>query len=165
MDVAKQFSSYLKQENKTENTVQGYTSGIRQYIKWFEGSYDRKLTKLYRQNILEYISYLKNVKMLNAKSINHKISSLAKFNEFLIQKGSQQDQVILKTDMIKVQTVYASPTQIVELDVKKFLQSVLEDNNKRNYAIATLLAYTGVRISEALSIKMNDFNLQTGECI
>ncbi|MDX8246480.1 site-specific integrase, partial [Bacillus thuringiensis] len=53
MDVAKQFSSYLKQENKTENTVQGYTSGIRQYIKWFEGSYDRKLTKLYRQNILE----------------------------------------------------------------------------------------------------------------
>ncbi|MED3063919.1 TnP I resolvase [Bacillus thuringiensis] len=165
MDVAKQFSSYLKQENKTENTVQGYTSGIRQYIKWFEGSYDRKLTKLYRQNILEYISYLKNVKMLNAKSINHKISSLAKSNEFLIQKGSQQDQVILKTDMIKVQTVYASPTQIVELDVKKFLQSVLEDNNKRNYAIATLLAYTGVRISEALSIKMNDFNLQTGECI
>ncbi|USP55923.1 Tyrosine recombinase XerD (plasmid) [Bacillus thuringiensis] len=120
---------------------------------------------MYRQNILEYISYLKNVKMLNAKSINHKISSLAKFNEFLIQKGSQQDQVILKTDMIKVQTVYASPTQIVELDVKKFLQSVLEDNNKRNYAIATLLAYTGVRISEALSIKMNDFNLQTGECI
>lgn len=165
MDIAKQFSSYLKQENKTENTVQGYTSGIRQYIKWFEGSYDRKLTKLYRQNILEYISYLKNVKMLNAKTISHKISSLAKFNEFLIQKGSQQDQVILKTDMIKVQTVYASPTQIVELDVKKFLQSVLEDNNKRNYAIATLLAYTGVRISEALSIKMNDFNLQTGECI
>ncbi|PGT99568.1 transposase [Bacillus cereus] len=165
MDVAKQFSSYLNQEKKSENTISGYTSGIRQYIKWFEDSYDRKLKKLYRQNILEYISYLKNVKMLNAKTINHKISSLAKFNEFLIQKGSQQDQVILKTDMIKVQTAYASPTQIVELDVKKFLQSVLEDNNKRNYAIVTLLAYTGVRISEALSIKMNDFNLQTGECI
>lgn len=165
MDVAKQFSSYLKQEKKAENTVQGYTSGIRQYIKWFEGSYDRKLTKLCRQNILEYISYLKNVKMLNAKTINHKISSLAKFNEFLIHKGSQQDQVILKIDMIKVQTAYASPTQIVELDVKIFLQSVLESNNKRNYAIANLLAYTGVRISEALSIKMNDFNLQTGECI
>ncbi|WP_346655336.1 tyrosine-type recombinase/integrase [Bacillus cereus] len=165
MDVAKQFSSYLKQEKKSENTVQGYTLGMRQYIKWFEDSYDRRLTKLYRQNILEYISYLKNVKMLNAKTINHKISALAKLNKFLIQKGIQQDQVILKTDMIKVQTAYASPTQIVELDVKKFLQSVLEDNNKRNYAIVTLLAYTGVRISEALSIKMNDFNLQTGECI
>ncbi|PGM91585.1 TnP I resolvase [Bacillus cereus] len=165
MDVAKQFSFYLKQEKKSENTVQGYTLGMRQYIKWFEDSYDRRLTKLYRQNILEYISYLKNVEMLNAKTINHKISALAKFNEFLIQKGIQQDQVILKTDMIKVQTAYASPTQIVELDVKKFLQSVLEDNNKRNYAIVTLLAYTGVRISEALSIKMNDFNLQTGECI
>lgn len=157
MDVTKQFSSFLKQEKKSANTIQGYTLNIRQYIKWFEGSYDRKLTS--------YISYLKNVKMLNAKTINHKISSLAKFNEFLIKKGSQQDQVILKTDTIKVQTAYASPPQIVELDVKKFLQSVLEDKNKRNYTIVTLLAYTGVRISEALFIKLNDFNLQTGECV
>ncbi len=82
MDVAKQFSSYLKQENKTENTVQGYTSGIRQYIKWFEGSYDRKLTKLYRQNILEYISYLKNVKMLNAKSITTRLVALLNLMNF-----------------------------------------------------------------------------------
>lgn len=46
MDVTKQFSSYLKQEKKSENTIQGYTLGIRQYIKWFEGSYDRKLINL-----------------------------------------------------------------------------------------------------------------------
>ncbi|WP_161520542.1 tyrosine-type recombinase/integrase [Bacillus cereus] len=165
MDVSKQFSSYLKQEKKSENTIQGYTLGIRQYIKWFEDSYDRRLTNLYRQNILEYISYLKNVKMLNAKTINHKISGLAKFNEFLVKEGIQQDRVIFKADMIKIQNAYASPTQIVELDVKNFLQSVLEDKNKRNYAIVTLLAYTGLRISEALAIKITDFNLQTGECM
>ncbi|HHT7189189.1 tyrosine-type recombinase/integrase [Bacillus cereus group sp. Bc222] len=67
--------------------------------------------------------------------------------------------------MIKIQNAYASPIKIVELDVKKFLQSVLEDKNKRNYAIVIILAYTGVRISEALAIKMNDFNLQAGECM
>ena len=61
--------------------------------------------------------------MLNAKTINHKISNLAKFNELLIQKESQQDQRILKADMIKVQTAYSS-IQIVELDVKKFTKCV-----------------------------------------
>jgi integrase/recombinase XerD len=55
--------------------------------------------------------------------------------------------------MIKVQTSYASPTQITEIDVKQFLQNILESKNKRNYAIAVLLAYTGLRISEALSLK------------
>ncbi|WP_306644193.1 tyrosine-type recombinase/integrase [Bacillus pseudomycoides] len=73
--------------------------------------------------------------------------------------------MIFKTDMMKVQTPYASPTKITDIEVKKFLQDVLENKNKRNYAIVILLAYTGLRISEALSIKMNDFNLQTGECI
>jgi len=77
---------------------------------------------MHRQNILEYISYLNNVKVLNAKTINHKISNLAKFNELLIQKESQQDQRILKTDMIKVQTVYTSSIQIIELDVKKIYE-------------------------------------------
>ena len=36
MDVTKQFSSYLKLEKKSENTIMGYTSGIRQYIKWLK---------------------------------------------------------------------------------------------------------------------------------
>lgn len=37
MDVVKQFSSCFKQEKKSENTIRGYTSVIRQCIKWLEG--------------------------------------------------------------------------------------------------------------------------------
>ncbi|MFB9759307.1 tyrosine-type recombinase/integrase [Ectobacillus funiculus] len=165
MDVVERFSFYLEQERKSPNTIKGYLLDLKQYIRWFQESYDRDLTILYRQNVLEYISFLKNIKILNAKTINHKISSLAKFNAFLIQENIQSDQVVSKADMMKIQTSYASPTKITDLDVKKFLQNVLESKNKRNYAIVVLLAYTGLRISEALSIKMSDFNLQTGECI
>jgi integrase/recombinase XerD len=111
------------------------------------------------------VSYLKNIKLNNAKTINHKLSSLRSYNDFLTFLGIQDDAVIQKTDMIKVQTEYASPTLVTELEVKQFMQKVLESKNKRNYAIVTLLAYTGMRISEALSIWLNDFNLQTGECI
>lgn len=56
--------------------------------------------------------------------------------------------------MMKIQTSYASSTKITDLDVKKFLKNVLESKNKRNYTIVVLLAYTGLRISEALSIKI-----------
>lgn len=165
VNIVERFSVYLEQERKSINTIKGYTLDLKQYIRWFKEAYDRDLTNLYRQNVLEYVSFLKNIKMLNAKTINHKVSGLAKFNAFLIQEGIQEDLVIFKTDMMKVQTTYASPTKITDIEVKKLLQDVLENKNKRNYAIVILLAYTGLRISEALSIKINDFNLQTGECI
>ncbi|MEB9892807.1 tyrosine-type recombinase/integrase [Bacillus cereus] len=159
------FSAYLKTNGKSQNTIKGYILDINQYFKWFEESFGQECEALYRQNVLDYVSYLKNIKLNNAKTINHKLSSLRSYNDFLISLGIQNDAVIQKTDMIKVQTEYASPTQVTELEVKQFMQKVLESKNKRNYAIVTLLAYTGMRISEALSIWLSDFNLQTGECI
>ena len=159
------FSTYLKENGKSQNTIKGYVLDINQYFKWFEESCGQECSALYRQNVLDYVSYLKNIKLNNAKTINHKLSSLRSYNDFLIASGIQNDVVIQKTDMIKVQTEYASPTQVTELEVKQFMQKVLGSKNKRNYAIVTLLAYTGMRISEALSIWLGDFNLQTGECI
>ncbi|UJF35763.1 tyrosine-type recombinase/integrase [Paenibacillus hexagrammi] len=159
------FFTYLKANGKSQNTIKGYVLDINQYFKWFEESFGQECAVLYRQNVLDYVSYLKNIKLNNAKTINHKLSSLRSYNDFLISSGIQNDAVIQKTDMIKVQTEYASPTQVTELEVKQFIQKVLESKNKRNYAIVTLLAYTGMRISEALSIWLSDFNLQTGECI
>lgn len=165
MEHLKGFTNYLHEKGKSQNTIKGYTLDVQQYINWLEGSYGTECKELYRQNILEYISFLKTVKVQNARTINHKLSSLAKYNEYLIERGIQQDLVINKKDMIKVQVEYASPTKVTELEVKQFLQKVLESRNKRNYAIFTLLAYTGLRISEALSIKIPDFNIKTGECI
>ncbi|KJS11947.1 MAG: TnP I resolvase [Peptococcaceae bacterium BRH_c8a] len=160
-----QFDEYLKQCGKSINTIRGYLFDLNQYLKWFEDSFGQECTALYRQNVLDYVSYLKNIKMNNAKTINHKLSSLRSYNEFLIHTNVQDEMVIYKSDMIKIQTEYASPTKVTEIEVKQFLQRVLESKNKRNYAIVSLLAYTGMRISEALSIRLNDFNLQTAECI
>lgn len=159
------FIKYLQQKGKSKNTINGYTLDVQQYLKWFEESYGKECTELYRQNILEYIGFLKNMKTQNARTINRKSSSLTNYNEFLIDENVQQELVINKGDMIKIQAEYASPTKVTELEVKQFLQKVLESKNKRDYAIVTLLAYTGLRISEALGIKLQDFNLQTGECI
>lgn len=66
---------------------------------------------------------------------------------------------------IRIQTQYASPTDINEEEVTHFREKILASGNKRNYALVTLLAYTGLRISEALNIKFSDFNLKTKECV
>ncbi|GAA0615288.1 tyrosine-type recombinase/integrase [Virgibacillus siamensis] len=165
MDFLNEFTAYLQKNTKSEITIRGYRQDMNQYFQWFHNSYGKECPALYRENVLEYVSFLKNVKRQNAKTINRKISSLSKFNSFLIETNIQDDNVVDKTDMLKVQTSYASPTKVTEIEVKQFLQNVLESSNKRNYAIVVLIAYTGLRISETLAVKLDDFNLQTGECI
>jgi integrase/recombinase XerD len=88
---------------------------------------------------------------------------LVKFNEFLVETNVQRDMVLTKKDYMKVQKQYASLAKVELKDVEKFRQLLLDSGSKRNYALITLLAYAGLRISEALSLKMQDFNLVSRE--
>lgn len=161
----KDFVDRLHLEGKSDKTIKQYSTSIKEYFQWFYESYgDVEFKKLYRENILEYKNYLKNIKRskrsgnnLDAKSVNSKLSALIKFNELL-----QADNIVIsKADLIKVQTEIISPTNITKKEVEEFRQRILQSEGcsaKRNYAIVTIMAYAGLRISEVLQLKKVDIN-------
>lgn len=159
------FREWLENEGKSVNTVKSYVRHIKNYLNWFQESFNIPFSKLYRENILDYISYLLNIQELKAKSINAKIAALVKLNEYLIEIKIQDNMVVSKKDYLKIQIDYVSPATISRSDVESFRQSVLENKSKRDYAIVTLLAYSGMRISEALNIKITDINLVAREIL
>ena len=165
-----EFSAFLLQEGKRENTVKTYTLNVEQYGTWFADTYGTEFRKLYRANVLDYKSYLLNVKKykgrhLNGKTVNGCLSALSSYNYFLIDKGIQSDVVINKSDFLKIQVDVANPSIISRADVEEFRQRILESEDKRLFALVTLLAYCGLRISEALDIKLADFSLETKELV
>ena len=165
-----EFKEFLLKDGKSDNTIKSYIINITGYVKWFSESFELELSKLHRDNVIEYKSYLINVKKfkgknLNGRTINAKLSSLVSLNRFLVNKGIQKEFVVDKKDSIKIQTEYANPCQIEKKDVEILRQRILEDGDLRLYAIATLLAYTGVRISEALTIILNDICFEAKEII
>lgn len=114
----KDFVDRLHLEGKSDKTIKQYSTSIKEYFQWFYESYgDVEFKKLYRENILEYKNYLKNIKRskrsgnnLDAKSVNSKLSALIKFNELL-----QADNIVIsKADLIKVHTEIISPTNITK---------------------------------------------------
>ena len=164
-ELIRNFENKMHLEGKSEKTIKIYVASVKEFFRWFNDSFgDVEFKKLYRENILEYKSYLKNVKIckrtgqnLNAKSINAKLSALIKYNE-LMQPGNI---VISKADLIKVQAEIISPTNITKKEVEEFRQRVLQSEGcsaKRNYAIVTIMAYAGLRISEVLHLKKVDVN-------
>ncbi len=170
MDWIQSFERYLINESKSRNTIFTYSLNIKEYLNWFHDTYGVEFTKLYRENLLDYKSYLLNIrkykgKPLNGKTINNKLSSLLSFNEYLVEEGHQEDIVLKKKDLIKLQAEFVNPCKVTKGQVEQFRQRILQAEDKRMYAIVTLLAYGGLRISEALNVKEQDYCLQTKELV
>lgn len=163
--MVREFENKLRLEGKSDTTIKSYVTSVNVFFRWFNDSFGEVgFKKLYRENILEYKSYLKNVRTskrtgqnLNAKSINVMLSGLIKYNELM-----QPDNIVIsKADLIKVQAEIISPTNITKKEVEEFRQRVLQSEGcsaKRNYAIVTIMAYAGLRISEVLHLKKVDVN-------
>ena len=159
------FRSYLKERSKSKNTILSYVRTIAVYSVWYQESLGAEVQRLYRANILDYISYLRTVKHLSNRSINSKIAALLSFNEYLVSTGIQTDIVLGKRDYLKVQQQFANPSTVSKQQVEEFRQRILVNHGKRDYAIVTLLAYAGLRISEALDLHPEDINIVTREVV
>lgn len=157
------YKAYLQGDGKADNTINSYLLHIKGYVSWYTQGYGEAPQCLYRANILDYISYLKNIKKANAKTVNAKLSALMSFNEYLIKQGIQNDIVLTKKDNIKIQNQYASPSIVSKQEVEQFRQSILVNQGKRDYAIVTIMAYAGLRISEVLNIRLSDYNLVSSD--
>ncbi len=159
------FKSSLVSEGKSSNTISSYLDHIKRYYVWFNQSFGKEPSKLYRANILDFKNYLHKDRGLSARSINAILSALISFNNYLLEQKLQDELVVSSKDLIKIQNSYASLAIINSKDVHAFRQSILEKESIRDYALVTLLTYTGLRISEALDIKVEDLNLSTKELI
>lgn len=74
--------------------------------------------------------------------------------------------VVSKRNLIKIQAELVAPTDITKKEVEEFRQIVLQSEGcaaKRNYAIVTILAYAGLRISECLNIRKSDICLESNQ--
>ena len=142
------FKEELIEEGITEGTINTYITHIKEYFDWLLGSGEVEFKRLYRQNILEYISYLKNVRKtdyksdekhsLSGKTINLKLVAIAKYNRIM----QPEDIVIRKTDYIKIHENLVNPTDITKEEINIFRQKLLQSegcSNVRNYTIATLM--------------------------
>lgn len=177
--ILDKFVKYLENEAKSKNTIDSYVRHIKAFFEFMQIE-EAEFDKLKRVSILEYKSYLMNIKKCKPKTVNAKLSAISTFNKFLIEENVVSEMLISKKDLIKIQEQYVNPTTITEADVTSFRNRILNQKNKRaskrkedvkykhsdkfhdfktirDYCIATFLAYGGLRISECLDLQLSDF--------
>jgi len=159
------FEEYLRGDNFSPQTIDSYVGSVSRYLKWCGDSHGVKPDKLYRQNVLDFRSYMRNIAKYSPGTVNSYISALSSFNGYLIYIEHQTEIVVRGKDRIKVQAEQTNPNELESADVESFRQKILINQGARDYAIVTIMAYAGLRISEVISLYVEDIVFASGEIL
>jgi len=172
LPLFKEFISYLKKNNYSEETVYNYKRDLKAFenflnktgIRFQEvtnrviADYKRYLTSIERKTVKNQ----KSVQMLSSFSINRMLSSLRSYLKYLIDAGYKSP---ISPEIIKLIKSKQRQREEIKLeDQVKLIEAPthLERNKTvaiRNRAILEVIFSTGVKIAELINLKITEINI------
>ncbi|MCL2860285.1 MAG: tyrosine recombinase XerC [Oscillospiraceae bacterium] len=172
------FLNYLSSVlNKSSNTIKEYNYDLVTFLKYLKTPSptdanqeevtinDIPLTALENltlNDLYDYTSYLKDVKINDVSARARKVASLKTFFKYLNVKAN-----LIKTNPAQYLDTpkigKRLPKYLTLEDSKKLLNTVNEfnsENKQRDYAIITLFLNCGMRLSELVSIDINHIDFE-----
>ncbi len=148
------FIAYLKLERRlSENTCNSYRIDLMQFDQFIQ----KQITELSKEEVDSYVSYLKSAYKEN--SYLRKIAALKSLNKYLRDyKLGSNDQIELLVAKKKEARI---PKFLSQQEIDMFLDQLISDSpaQTRDKAMFETLYSTGMRVSEIISIKVSDVNL------
>ena len=149
------FCVYLKEvKNYSDLTIKSYYTDINEFY-----SISKDFLNFSDDDALRY---LKSIDHLKKTSISRKISSLKSFYKFLILEGLKPNEFFLNMRSIKKEkkvVEYLTVEEMLELLNVKVSNDY--GTNLRNKTIVSVLYSSGIRVSELISLKVEDINGDT----
>jgi len=163
--VINSFISYLHNVKKTsDNTAMSYRRDLNKVYNFMLEQGIGDVKEITVTNLNSYILYLEKNKF-SAATISRNIASIKAFYYFMLKEGMVSTDVsdVLKAPKIekKVPGVLSTSEIIRLLDQP----TGISPKELRDKAMLELLYATGIRVSELISLKVSDLNLQMGYII
>lgn len=155
------FLEYLSVEKGlSSNTRQSYARDIQKLLDFLEGE-KINLQKAADKDLVKFIHFQSRMG-LSARSLARLISSLRSYYSFLILDGIIKVNPTI--DLLAPKLWFSLPKFLSVKDVDLLLRQPDEKQVKgcRDKAMLELLYATGLRVSELVSLKTNDVNLESG---
>lgn len=156
------FLNYLSVERGlARNTIISYREDLNAYINFLTRRHIDALSKADKDDIVDFMLFQKD-KGLNANSIARRIAAIKSFYRFLARER------ILKTDptsLIDSPKLWKKiPETLTENEVGALLNqpNIRDKQGMRDRAILEILYAAGMRVSEAVNLKVDNVNLEIG---
>lgn len=166
----KTYKEYLEEERYSNSTIETYTKQVAKFNYWLK-------TECYHINLFDYksavnyVHYLQN-KHANPKTINHKLTAIRHYFNYLISVGEQLENpfIELKVQGEKKNRLLHNLLSKDELEDLYYSYETETDKhprriliNKRNKVIIGLLVYQGLTTTELKRLELEHLELYKGK--
>lgn len=162
-DAIEEYIHFLRVERQlSENTLQSYERDIKDYTQnIFETQQLETFDQIERFDILQHLQALKN-KGISARTISRHISSIRSFHQFLLREKRCNNDPTVHIDMPKIEQKLPKVLSIEEIDRLIATPNISKPQGVRDRAMLELLYATGMRVSECISLNLEDIHLTMG---
>lgn len=157
------FMLYLRNIKKTSpNTEMSYRRDLTKMRIYLElTAQSHSAADVTEENLKKYIAYMER-KKFKASTISRSIASIKAFYHYLLKEGLVKTDV---SDCLKAPKVERKAPDVLSVEeMEKLLEQPAGDSYKemRDSAMLELLYATGIRVSELISLRISDVNMQMG---
>lgn len=162
VDYVADYTRYLTEEKRAQaNTVNSYVRDLNQFRTWLMSTGATDLRRVRKENVDAYMQYMSS-KGKSPATITRSAASIRSFYQYMLQRGAVRQNPAKAVAAVKVERKY--PEILTGREVELFLEQpkCVDDKGFRDHAMLEMLYATGIRVSELISLNVEDVNLAAG---
>ena len=158
--IIDEFIDSLKARQASANTIASYERDIMQFSNYFEAM-GKKIFDLKKDDMQEYIDYLMSAGKSNS-TISRCTASIKSLYRYLLNKNLVEENIADNIESPKVDR--KEPMILTSKEIEMLLEQpdLSELKGQRDKAMLEILYATGIRVTELISLRMEDVNLTNG---
>lgn len=155
-----QFLTYITEEKGySANTLAAYRNDLTQFLAFLRGRVDG-WDEVNREIIIDYIMAMKSDQEYASSTVARKVAAIKSFFHYLVDKGELGDDPTATLDSPKVRK--RLPKAVSAKDLERLLNEPARAQTPkalRDRALLEVLYATGLRVTELVSLNVDDVNL------
>ena len=161
-DYIAEYTEYLTTErHSSDNTVSSYVRDVTQFSRYLSENEGIQIPECREEHIERYMAYMTG-KGKSPASVARGVASLKSFYGYLLSRGVVKVNPAKNTTPVRAERKY--PQILTGKEVELFLEQpqCVDPKGYRDHAMLELLYATGIRVSELISLDLDDLNLSAG---
>lgn len=162
LDLVQAYENYLsKVKHASANTIASYMRDIRQFSSWLSSTFEIDVIDATQSNISDYLLHQQSDGRSGA-TISRSLASLKNFYQYLVSSGFLEKTPV--TDLHVDRGEKKLPQVLSGREIELLLSQpvCVDPKGFRDKAMLEVMYATGMRVTELISLDVDDVNLDLG---